>query len=98
MAAILLFYDFLIFADKEMLLLHTKVDLVATLGGDGTVLWVCAFTFFFNLDESECLIALTYGFGNYQSALDEATMQVCFSHTLQCDTYLLVKVVWARNS
>ncbi|KAK4856194.1 hypothetical protein QYF36_015033 [Acer negundo] len=25
--------------DKEMLLLHTKVDLVVTLGGDGTVLW-----------------------------------------------------------
>lgn len=31
-------------ADKEVLLLHTKVDLVVTLGGDGTVLWVCAFT------------------------------------------------------
>lgn len=26
--------------DKEMLLLHMKVDLVVTLGGDGTVLWV----------------------------------------------------------
>lgn len=29
-------------ADKEILLLHTKVDLVVTLGGDGTVLWVCS--------------------------------------------------------
>jgi NAD kinase len=27
--------------DKEILRLHTKVDLVITLGGDGTVLWVC---------------------------------------------------------
>ncbi|KAK4492358.1 hypothetical protein RD792_003162, partial [Penstemon davidsonii] len=25
--------------DKDMLLLHTKVDLIVTLGGDGTVLW-----------------------------------------------------------
>lgn len=31
------------FSEKEILLLHTKVDLVVTLGGDGTVLWVCAF-------------------------------------------------------
>ena len=30
-------------AVKEVLLLHTKVDLVVTLGGDGTVLCVCAF-------------------------------------------------------
>lgn len=29
--------------DKEILMLHTKVDLVITLGGDGTVLWVCEF-------------------------------------------------------
>jgi len=28
--------------EKEVLLLHTKVDLVVTLGGDGTVLWVSA--------------------------------------------------------
>jgi NAD kinase len=57
----LTFYDFLIIADKEISLLHTKVDLVATLGGDGTVLWVCAFTFFLTLlDESECVIALTF--------------------------------------
>jgi len=28
------------FVDKEVLMLHTKVDLVVTLGGDGTVLWV----------------------------------------------------------
>ncbi|XP_059430290.1 NAD(H) kinase 1 [Corylus avellana] len=28
--------------DKEILLLHTKVDLVATLGGDGTVLWAAS--------------------------------------------------------
>ncbi|XP_073273983.1 NAD(H) kinase 1-like [Primulina huaijiensis] len=28
--------------DKEMLLLHTKVDLVVTLGGDGTVLWAAS--------------------------------------------------------
>lgn len=27
-------------ADKEIVLLHMKVDLVVTLGGDGTVLWV----------------------------------------------------------
>lgn len=26
---------------NEIMLLHTKVDLVVTLGGDGTVLWVC---------------------------------------------------------
>ncbi|KAG2674848.1 hypothetical protein I3760_13G156600 [Carya illinoinensis] len=26
--------------EKEILLLHIKVDLVVTLGGDGTVLWV----------------------------------------------------------
>lgn len=30
------------FTEKEILLLHTKVDLIVTLGGDGTVLWVCA--------------------------------------------------------
>lgn len=29
--------------DEEIKLLHTKVDLVVTLGGDGTVLWVCIF-------------------------------------------------------
>lgn len=29
------------FTEKEILLLHTKVDLIVTLGGDGTVLWVC---------------------------------------------------------
>lgn len=28
--------------DKEILLLHTKVDLVVTLGGDGTVLWAAS--------------------------------------------------------
>ncbi|KAL9261679.1 NAD(H) kinase 1-like protein [Drosera capensis] len=28
--------------DKEISLLHTKVDLVVTLGGDGTVLWVAS--------------------------------------------------------
>lgn len=28
--------------DKEVLLLHTKVDLVITLGGDGTVLWAAS--------------------------------------------------------
>ncbi|KAM3741205.1 hypothetical protein ACB098_08G157800 [Castanea mollissima] len=28
--------------DKEVLLLHTKVDLVVTLGGDGTVLWAAS--------------------------------------------------------
>ncbi|XP_044504689.1 NAD(H) kinase 1-like isoform X3 [Mangifera indica] len=28
--------------DKEILLLHTKVDLVITLGGDGTVLWAAS--------------------------------------------------------
>lgn len=27
--------------DEEMKTLHTKVDLIVTLGGDGTVLWVC---------------------------------------------------------
>jgi hypothetical protein len=31
-------------AEKEVLSLHTKVDLVVTLGGDGTVLWVCSFS------------------------------------------------------
>ncbi|RVW18252.1 NAD(H) kinase 1 [Vitis vinifera] len=31
--------------DKETLLLHTNVDLVVTLGGDGTVLWVCSWNF-----------------------------------------------------
>ncbi|KAL0342840.1 UNVERIFIED_CONTAM: NAD(H) kinase [Sesamum calycinum] len=28
--------------DKELLLLHTKVDLIVTLGGDGTVLWAAS--------------------------------------------------------
>ncbi|KAJ8622711.1 hypothetical protein MRB53_031240 [Persea americana] len=28
--------------DKEIILLHTKVDLVVTLGGDGTVLWAAS--------------------------------------------------------
>lgn len=47
--------------DKETFLLHTKVDLVVTLGGDGTVLWVCAFAFLLTLsDKSEYVIALTY--------------------------------------
>ena len=35
------------FAEKEILSLHTKVDLVVTLGGDGTVLWVCYFSLVF---------------------------------------------------
>lgn len=29
-----------LFTEEEVLQLHTKVDLVITLGGDGTVLWV----------------------------------------------------------
>jgi NAD+ kinase len=29
-------------ADKEISLLHTKVDLLITLGGDGTVLWAAS--------------------------------------------------------
>lgn len=29
-------------SDREVSLLHTKVDIVLTLGGDGTVLWVSA--------------------------------------------------------
>jgi NAD kinase len=29
-----------ILVDEEAKMLHTKVDLVVTLGGDGTVLWV----------------------------------------------------------
>lgn len=33
--------------DTEIMLLHTRVDLVVTLGGDGTVLWVCVDDFFF---------------------------------------------------
>ena len=49
-------YEFHI-ADKEILFLHSKVDLVVTLGGDGTVLWVCAFTLIFAFfDESECIM------------------------------------------
>jgi hypothetical protein len=32
-------------------MLHTKVDLIVTLGGDGTVLWVCIhFLLYFNCD------------------------------------------------
>lgn len=34
-----------IYTDDEVLQLHNKVDLVITLGGDGTVLWV---NFYFN--------------------------------------------------
>lgn len=30
------------FTDEEISLLHMKVDLIVTLGGDGTVLWVRA--------------------------------------------------------
>lgn len=30
------------FTDEEISLLHMKVDLIVTLGGDGTVLWVSA--------------------------------------------------------
>uniref|UniRef100_A0A7N2M7B0 NB-ARC domain-containing protein n=1 Tax=Quercus lobata TaxID=97700 RepID=A0A7N2M7B0_QUELO len=40
-------------SDKEVLLLHTKVDLVVILGGDGTVLWIyelcCAFFVLFEI-------------------------------------------------
>lgn len=46
----LIFYSL---TDEEVLLLHTKVDLVVTLGGDGTVLWVCLlflFVFILELD------------------------------------------------
>ena len=50
-------------ADKEVLLLHTKVDLVVALGGDGTVLWVCAFTFILAIIfKSECIITSKYYF------------------------------------
>ena len=50
-------------ADKEVLLLHTKVDLVVTLGGDGTVLWVCAFTLILAIIfKSESIITLKYFF------------------------------------
>ena len=50
-------------ADKEVLRLHSKVDLVVTLGGDGTVLWVCAFTLILAIIfKSECIITLTYYF------------------------------------
>lgn len=49
----------LIIAEKEVLLLHTKVDLVVTLGGDGTVLWVCEFNLILSvLDELECVATL----------------------------------------
>lgn len=30
-----------ILTDQEAKILHTKIDLIVTLGGDGTVLWVC---------------------------------------------------------
>lgn len=35
-------YLSLYFTENGILLLHHKVDLVVTLGGDGTVIWVCA--------------------------------------------------------
>ncbi|KAH9741400.1 NAD(H) kinase 1 [Citrus sinensis] len=38
--------------EKEILLLHTKVDLVVTLGGDGTVLWLNLFTYAFTVQET----------------------------------------------
>ena len=50
-------------ADKEVLLLHTKVDLVVTLGGDGMAFWVCAFTLILAIIfKSECIITLKYYF------------------------------------
>ena len=50
-------------ADKEVLLLHTKVDPVVTLGGDGTVLWVCSFTLILAIIfKSESIITLKYYF------------------------------------
>ncbi|KAG0496692.1 hypothetical protein HPP92_001383 [Vanilla planifolia] len=78
--------------DKEIKLLHTKVDLVVTLGGDGTVLWaasmfkgpvppVVAFSLgslgFMTPFQSE----------NYQECLDtilKGPMSITLRHRLQC--------------
>ena len=50
-------------ANKEVLLLHTKVDPVVSLGGDGTAPWVCAFTLILAIIfKSECIITLKYYF------------------------------------
>ncbi|OEL22759.1 putative NAD kinase 3 [Dichanthelium oligosanthes] len=35
----------IILTDQEAKTLHTKVDLIVTLGGDGTVLWVCCLSY-----------------------------------------------------
>ena len=42
--------------DQEMKTLHTKVDLIVTLGGDGTVLWVCTMQ---HIESRCCVVNLT---------------------------------------
>jgi NAD kinase len=46
--------------DEEIKMLRTKVDLIITLGGDGTVLWVCIhFLLYFICDESLQIVIWT---------------------------------------
>ncbi|KAF8403775.1 hypothetical protein HHK36_011880 [Tetracentron sinense] len=54
--------------DEEILLLHTKVDLVVTLGGDGTVLWPL---------ESE-------HYREYLDAILKGPISITLRHRLQC--------------
>ncbi|KAH9741404.1 NAD(H) kinase 1 [Citrus sinensis] len=68
--------------EKEILLLHTKVDLVVTLGGDGTVLWVCAFkltepVFEMTLDNSE-------HYKDYLDSVLRGPISITLRNRLQC--------------
>ena len=41
----LMFSLIIMLADVEILQPHTEVDIVITLGGDGTMLWLCSLNF-----------------------------------------------------
>ncbi|KAL5995245.1 hypothetical protein ACLOJK_025303 [Asimina triloba] len=47
--------------DEELLLLHTKIDLIVTLGGDGTVLWFIKQLQYTKLINSSCLSDIKLG-------------------------------------
>ncbi|KAG8388979.1 hypothetical protein BUALT_Bualt02G0181500 [Buddleja alternifolia] len=65
--------------DKDMLLLHTKVDLIVTLGGDGTVLWKTIFLTNLSLTESD-----SEHYREYLNSILRGPISITLRHRLQC--------------